>query len=189
MQTVKLAARICVVCTLLFAGSSCPTGTQSYGFLMADDIARTYVLHVPKSYDGATPVPLLVALHPFGCDAQLMQMLTGFNQISEREGFIVVYPDGRDRMWNSNPSDPFELISEPLDDVKFISALLDRLLEDYAIDPARVYVTGGSQGGLMAQRAAGEMPERVAAAATVMTTLPRKCQEHVHPKSPLTLLH
>jgi len=117
-----------------------------------------------------------------------MEMLTGFNAIADREGFIVVYPDGRDRMWNSNPADPLELIAEPLDDVAFITALLDRLCETFAIDKSRVYVTGASQGGLMAQRIAGEFPERFAAAATVMTTLPKKWPSHVQPKSSLPFL-
>ncbi|MBX7256225.1 MAG: alpha/beta hydrolase fold domain-containing protein [Candidatus Hydrogenedentes bacterium] len=169
----------------------CPqSGTGIRGSILVDGIKRTYLIHVPPSYSPDSPVPLLIALHPFAVTGIYMQSLTGFDAIANSEGFIVVYPDGKRRHWNADPTpqSTVSALGKPADDVAFISALIDKLAADYAIDPKRVYVAGASNGALMTHRLACELTDRLAAVAAVMTTLPVGWEEAVSPSSPLPIL-
>ncbi|MCC6142169.1 MAG: prolyl oligopeptidase family serine peptidase, partial [Candidatus Hydrogenedentes bacterium] len=101
-------------------------------------------LHVPAGYDGSTPRPLVFALHQFTDTGRGMQRLTGFDAIADRERFFVVYPDGIFRTWNAGRG-------SDVDDVGFIETLADQIQQDFNIDPTRIYATGASAGGMMAQ--------------------------------------
>ena len=114
--------------------------------------------------------------------------MTGFSALADRENFLVAYPDGRQRVWNANPAAPSSILGPPADDITFISALIDRLVNAYGADPDRVFVTGASSGGLMAHRVACELTGRLAAAASVMITLPVGWQDHEKPSEPLPFL-
>jgi len=105
----------------------------------------------------------------------MMARTTDFDLIADEEGFIVCYPRGVTFLWNGDPTDEAKgLLVEDADDVGFIARLLDELIEDYGVDPSRVYVTGASNGGLMAQRLACALGDRLAAVAPVMITLPER---------------
>jgi polyhydroxybutyrate depolymerase len=106
--------------------------------------SRSYELHVPAGYDGATPMPLVVALHQFTDTARGMERLTDFNAIADREGFFVLYPDGVRRSWNAGRG-------SGIDDVGYIVSLVGLIQSEYRIDPERIYATGASAGGMMAQ--------------------------------------
>lgn len=121
--------------------------------------SRSYLLTVPASYSGDTEVPLLLALHQFSDTAAGMRKLSGFDAIAEREGFIVCYPQGKWRVWDAGQRD-----SEA--DVEFLSALVEELAGKYKIDRDRVYATGISAGGMMAQYLACRT-DLLAAVATV----------------------
>jgi polyhydroxybutyrate depolymerase len=85
---------------------------------------------------------------------------------------VVAYPDGSGRLgdklltWNSGHCCGYALTNQ-VDDVGFISLLIDNLLSHYPIDPQRVYVTGISNGGMMAYRAGAELADKVAAIAPI----------------------
>jgi polyhydroxybutyrate depolymerase len=124
---------------------------------------RRYLLYVPEGYDGSEAVPLVVALHGFiQWPAQLAAM-SGWNELAEDEGFIVVYPSGTGLplRWRTGGS------PEGMADVAFLEALISDLAAEYAIDPARVYVNGLSNGGGMTFVAACELAEQVAAVGMV----------------------
>jgi polyhydroxybutyrate depolymerase len=108
-------------------------------------IERTYYLHVPSSYDGRTSVPLVIMLHGFTDTVEYIQTLTGFTPKSDKEGFIVVYPQGVAQSWNA-PHGMGVAHEENIDDVGFIRELIDRLEQKYVIDPRRIYVAGFSNG-------------------------------------------
>jgi polyhydroxybutyrate depolymerase len=77
------------------AGAGDPTET-----IEAGGGARTYVLHVPAGRDPSKPVPLVLAFHGGGGRGRGMAALTGLDAPADRDGFIVVYPDGINRRWN-----------------------------------------------------------------------------------------
>jgi len=99
-----------------------------------------------------------------------MEKLTlgGFNALSDKEGFIVVYPDGIEGHWNDGRGLEFyRTMRENIDDVGSISVLIEYLAQTLNIDRSRVYATGISNGGLMSQRLAHELSHEIAAIATV----------------------
>lgn len=60
-----------------------------------DGVVRHFRLRVPTSYDARRgAVPLVLAFHAYYNTAQEMEQSTGFSDVAEKEGFIVVYPQG-----------------------------------------------------------------------------------------------
>ena len=98
--------------------------------LEVDQQKRTYWIHVPPSYDAAKPTAVVLALHGATMSAKGMEALTGLSQKADREGFIVVYPNGAGspflQTWNSGGFTPFLSQSKP-NDVRFTAKVLDDL--------------------------------------------------------------
>ncbi len=129
-------------------------------------LPRTYVLHVPPG-----PVNgLVINLHAGGHTGASQQALTHFDGIADAHGFVVAYPDGIDFSWadGRGASVPDR---QGVDDVGFISALVNQLVTQFNIDPNRVYATGLSAGAFMANRLACERADIFAAIAPVDGTL------------------
>ncbi len=128
---------------------------------------RRYLVHVPASA-GSTPA-LVVALHGGGGTAQGFKDENGLDAVSDREGFVAVYPDGTgpnpDRLltWNAGPNCCGSAADNEVDDVGFLDAVLDDLQRRRPYDPTRVYMTGHSNGAIMTYRFALEAADRVAA--------------------------
>jgi polyhydroxybutyrate depolymerase len=158
--------------------------------LQSGGMKRFYLLHVPPSYDPKRPTPVVMALHGLSMNAVVMEWFTGLNKVANREGFIVLYPNGTGpvevlRGWNAGAF-PGDANKDRPDDVAFLSKVLDDAEAVLNVDVKRVYVTGMSNGGMMAYRLACVMPERIAAVASVTGTLPADdCQ----PKRPVPVLH
>lgn len=140
-------------------------------------LKRTFKIHVPPSYTGSSKLPLVIALHGRGATGESMILITrkGFNDLADRDEFIVVYPDAIELNWNDGRSDEESRDRahvENIDDVGFISALIDLLIKDFNVDPGRVYVTGISNGAIMSYRLACEIASRIAAIAPVDGNMP-----------------
>lgn len=131
-------------------------------------LARSYELHVPAGVD--RPSGLVVNLHAAGASGVDQAALTHYNAVADAHGFIVVYPDGIDQSWadGRGASVPDR---QGVDDVGFISTLVDQLVAEYHVDRGRVFATGLSAGGFMANRLACDRPDLFAAIAPVAGTL------------------
>lgn len=129
---------------------------------------RTALVHVPPADvpRPATGWPVVLALHGAGMNGPMMAWFSGLSATADKRGFIVVYPDGTGRgpflVWNAG-----DLFGGRVDDVAFITALLDRVADAAEIDPRRVYACGMSNGGMMCYRLAAELSDRIAAIAPV----------------------
>lgn len=152
------------------------SNNQPSGEINIDGKRRTYLVHLPPNYSKETPLPLVLAFHGGGGNAQNMVNMSGFNQKADKENFIVVYPNGSGR--TDNILLTFNAIGccsyameQNIDDVKFISGLIDKISAEYAVDKKRVYATGFSNGGLISNRLAAEIPEKIAAIAPVSGTI------------------
>jgi polyhydroxybutyrate depolymerase len=140
----------------------------------ADGRVRTYRMHFPPQYDGQIPLPLVFVLHGGGVSGESAQEAYGLDDLADEWGFITVYPDGIGERkmgqhvgtWNGGFCCGQAAV-EGVDDVAFFDQLLDRLEERHAIDAARVYATGISNGGLMSAGLACALPDRFAAVAPV----------------------
>ncbi len=144
--------------------------------LANEDGARDVVLHLPPAYDGNSQLPLLIVLHGGAGSGEQIQRLSEMDEDADEFGFVVAYPDGSGRLedrlftWNGMHCCGYAYENN-IDDVGFISLLIDNLLSHYAIDPDRVYMTGISNGGIMAYRAAAELADKVAGIAPIAGTI------------------
>lgn len=146
--------------------AACISGCSGNSSIEVGGMKRTFVLHVPEGL--SDPAPLVLVLHPFTGSGRQMRRETGLDTLADREGFIVAYPNGRQRRWNMGAFG-----EGGVDDVAFLDALIDHIAANHPVDRARVYLTGGSNGGMMAQYYTCVRPERVAAVAPIFGTLPR----------------
>jgi len=138
-------------CTLLYS--------QEYS-IIHNGLTRTYRLHLPADYTTSNHYPLVINMHGMGSNAWEQEIYTGFNQVSDTGGFIVVYPNGVNNLWNVSSTGG-------VDDVGFISALIDTLDALHSTDLSRVYAIGMSMGGFMSYRLACELSDRIVAIASV----------------------
>lgn len=158
-----------------------------------DGMTREYRVHVPASYDPAKPTPLLVSLHGGGASMDYQASDENYGQISksDREGFVVVFPNGFSRSpggklatWNAgNCCGPAR--DSDVDDVGFIRRMIENLSRQLNIDRQKIFATGMSNGGLMAQRLACEMSDTFKAIAPVAGTDNTK---NCNPKNPVSIL-
>ena len=145
--------------------------------LIHNGIERSYIIRVPGDLPKSnSQVSLVLVLHGGGGNADNAEKMTGFTDKAGKEGFIVVYPEGTGRRnnklltWNAGHCCGYAMDNR-VDDVGFISVLIDKLIKNYPIDPKRVYATGISNGGMMAHRLGIELSNKFAAIAPVMGTL------------------
>ncbi|WP_186774413.1 alpha/beta hydrolase family esterase [Chitinophaga pinensis] len=137
------------------------------------ELERRFLSYVP-----AKPLPrpaLVIMLHGSGLDGKRFREWTGyrFDQLADKDGFLVAYPDGYKGNWNDCRIDaPFEAKQLNIDDMGFLHALIAYYERQYHVDPEKVFVFGYSNGGQMAFRLAMETPEKVAGIATVCASLP-----------------
>ena len=150
-------------------------------------LTRTYLVHVPPGYDGKKPVPLVLSFHGRHGQGKDQADLTGFNDVSDRHGFLVVYPDGVGKSWNALHGTG-EAQARGVDDVGFVGALIDSLVEHYEIDEDRIYASGMSNGGFFAHRLGCELSERIAAIASVAGQMAPDLAKICRPAVPVPVL-
>lgn len=147
---------------------------------------RTYRLHLPKTSQGKKP--LVVVLHGFGADGGITEILSGFDGVSDKHGFMVAYPDGVGRMWRFWEDLDGKRAPNSMDDVGFITALIDQIIADHNGDARRVYVTGISNGGFMANRLGLAIPNKIAAIAPVAASMPKFMAEQAKNVKPMPII-
>lgn len=144
---------------------------------------RDYVLHIPPHLPPG-PRPLVLELHGGGGTADNTERLTGLQAETDPRGWLVVRPNGVDRQWNDGRPE----VRAGIDDVAFLSAVLDDAAARTPIDPGRVYATGISNGALMSGRLACELADRIVAIGQVAGTQGVEAAADCHPSRPVSVL-
>lgn len=133
-------------------------GTFKDETIQVGGLTRRYRLAAPQSLQAGKPVPLVFAFHGLGDSKDLMPWYSRLDDLAAREGFLLVYPDGRNRSWI--------LVKEwATADFDFFDALLAKLSAEYPVDPDRVYLVGMSNGAYFAQLLASQRSDKIAAVA------------------------
>ena len=136
----------------------------------ADQPTIHYAIQIPPNYSPSTPVPLILALHygvrgrgAAGAGAEMVQILIG--PALAGLGAIIVAPDSVRGNWSSPENE------------KAVNALLDMVIDKYAIDKKKVVVTGYSMGGTGSWHLAEKFPERFSAAIPIASRPPASPSE------------
>jgi polyhydroxybutyrate depolymerase len=170
-----------------------PIGQTIDGSMVTPDgRTRTWHLYVPTTLPSGEAVPLLVGLHGGTGWGRQFQRSSGFDGIAEANGFLVVFPDGIGvgptetlRTWNGGgccgPA-----MRDDVDDVGFISMLIDQVASEYPIDPARTYAAGHSNGAVLSIRLACELADQIVAVGFQAGSMEI---DSCDPAQPVSMLH
>lgn len=124
---------------------------------------QTWYEYIPLQLRGTEEkVPLLFYFHGGGCVPLYGAEQSGWHELADKEGFIVVYPEAsQNNMWNAWDDREHLRYS----DFDFVLALIERMKTVHPIDETRIYVSGFSMGGMMSNSLACSFPNLIAAAA------------------------
>lgn len=174
--------------------------SSTYKRMKINGRERKYLIHIPSDYSNSEPAPLVLALHGGGGSARSFKQKTSFDRVAENENFIIVYPDGTGRnkyflhTWNTGLN-PNYANKQEINDVNFLTQLINYLKQAYTINDSEIYMTGHSNGAKMTYRFAAEHPEILAGIAPVSGSIGiRKDKDGPpitipDPSSPLSVIH
>jgi len=158
------------------------------GSLFHDGLNRSYILYVPENYTGDEVVPLVLNFHGYTSNAKDQMGYGDFRPIADQEGFIIVHPQGSLLEGETHFNVGGWTLESTVDDVGFTASMLDKLEEEYNIDPKRIYSTGMSNGGYMSFLLACQLSERIAAIASVTGSMTPQTFNFCDPKHPMPIM-
>jgi polyhydroxybutyrate depolymerase len=156
-----------IFCLLGIGFGVAQAGTISRSLKVAGQV-RHFTVTLPDGAKRRGPVSTVIALHGPSMTGRTMRRIFGLDELAERDGFAVAYPDGLQWRWNDGR---LEEGGGP-DDVAFIRRLADSLVRERIADRERLYLLGISNGGMLAYRVACEAPSTFAAYAAILANLP-----------------
>ncbi len=171
------------------SGNDAPGETQWQ--LDHENRERTFRVFIPESVTLKRAWPLVFAFHGNGTDALFMRQFCGLNRLAEREGFVVVYPNGSGRTrrklsFHAGINCCGYALRHNVDDLGFSQKMLDVLMERLPIDSGQVYSTGMSNGGAMSYFLGDQLSDRIAAIAPVSAPMGNpSCS----PQQPVSVCH
>ena len=152
-----------------------------------DGFERDYILYIPEAYDSINEVPLVINLHGYGSNNLQQQLYGSFTKQADEDNFLVVHPNGTldlssTRYWNAFVN------SGAVDDVAFISALIDTLSAHFKIDQSQIFSTGMSNGGFMSYKLACELNNRIAKIASVTGSMNTNLETSCSPTAAIPVM-
>jgi polyhydroxybutyrate depolymerase len=152
--------------------------------------SRPFTLFTPSSYRAGSAMPLVVLLHGLASSGTTIEQYFNLQPLAASKGFLYVHPDGTkhpagDQFWNA--TDACCGFGSTVDDLGYLTSVIDSVEAVRNVDRSRVYVMGHSNGGFMSYRMACDLADRVAAIASVAGATwadPSKC----HPSQPVSVL-
>ena len=127
---------------------------QSYQ-MTVDGISRNYVVYAPANL--GVKRPLLISCHGSNQDANYQKSQLKIEAIADTAKFVTVFPNGIDKGW--------ELSGDR--DIHFVTAIIDKMVQQYDIDRNRVYLSGFSMGGMFTYHAMNRIADKIAAFAPI----------------------
>lgn len=148
-------------------------GLETHG-LTIDGQRRSYLLYVPDHAAPATGRRLVVVLHGGGGSSRQIHRSVGgaFDALAETDGTLIAYPNAIDRMWDLGADPVSGRMTNPRDDLKFLTAMVAEIERADRVDRRRVFATGISRGGQATYFLACRAPGIFRAIAPVAMSLP-----------------
>lgn len=164
---------------LLLALASTPAAAET--IRLGD---RSYRIDLPANAQGA---PVIIGLHGGGGSADQFARSSGLSRPANRQGYAVIYPEGTGRAatWNGGYCCGSAQRNR-VDDMAFLDAVIADATRRFGLNPERLYLTGMSNGAIMAETYAARHPGRVRAVAGVAGTMDTG---RIRVKGPVPLLH
>lgn len=152
--------------------------------LDVDGVQRSAMVVSPAEIGEGGQLPAVVALHGMGVTAKAMSNVADWRAAVARDRFVAVFPQGLDNSWNLGPCCPPSNL-RGVDDEAFLDAVFAELRGRPLIDGERIYLTGFSNGALMAYVYACTRSDDVAALAVMAGSNVTNCA----PTRPMSLMH
>jgi len=167
----------------------CPTPVLAAGdttmTLQMGSSKRSYLLHIPSVYRGATPAPLILDFHGIGSSGSDERDTSPYPAVTDPEGVVMAFPDGvvgpAGTAWNVG-----HCCVTGVDDVAFAKAVVESVQRIACIDPARVYAVGVLTGGGMVYKLACDAADVFAAVAPAAFDLLKENVDACKPSRAIT---
>lgn len=179
-----LAALALTLAPLLGGARHAAAATTHQDAVQIQGRQRTFVVYAPNAGARGGRLPILVMLHGGLGNGSHAAQQTGLADYVDRVGMLAVFPDSGGKQWN----DGRETTNDGLDDVAFLRNVIAKAVQTWGGDPSRVYVAGGSNGGMMAQRMACEAADAITAVGVVIANMPQNLAQRCRPSRPIPIL-
>lgn len=160
------------------------TATMKYGGL-----DRKYIYYIPKGIEKLQKIPVVFFLHGMGASAQIGVNVLGpqYHARAERDKAIVVYPEATSKHWNDKLGGSYAL-TDNIDDVGYLTQLIDYFIDDFKADPKRIYFSGSSNGGMMTYRLSCDIPDKIRAIAPFVSTISPQVAKEFASAKPIPII-
>lgn len=157
--------------------------------IFVDGLQRKYILHLPPSYTTVQNFSLIIALHGGGGTATGAVKLYNLETLADKNNCIIVYPDAVNKAWSiPGMASRVKRLNTAVDDVHFISALLDTLIAYYKVNDKKIFCTGLSRGAMFSYYLADALNDRIAAIAPVCGGISKTMAATYSFKKPIPVL-
>jgi polyhydroxybutyrate depolymerase len=177
-------------CAIFFgAALSCPgisNAAPERRTLSHEGIAREYFAQVPMGTGAHRAV--VIALHGGTRPASDIFTRSAWPDVAMRQSFILVAPQGVNNQWNDGRKQTTSGKVSTADDVGFIARLIEDIVAKDGADPAHVFVTGPSNGGMMSLRLACDRADLFAGIAPTIAAMPVAMREACKPARPVPVI-
>jgi polyhydroxybutyrate depolymerase len=154
---------------------------------------RPAELEVPPMLDDGREYPLVLVLHGYGLNGFGQAAYFNLSSLPRDNEALLIAPDGTvdstgKQFWNADPV-CCDFDGSGVDDVGYLGALLDDVIEAWPVDRSQVFVVGHSNGAFMGYRMACERADVIAASAILAgnTSQPASACAPAEPTSMLVM--
>ena len=154
--------------------------------LSTGGLDRSYFILTPRNTGARRPV--VIALHGGTRPATDIFKDSAWPDVAMRSNIILVAPQGVNNQWNDGRKHTASGKTSTADDVGFLSQLIAELVARDRADPARIFLTGASNGGMMSFRFACERADLLAGFAPTIASMPVAMREACKPSRPLAVI-
>lgn len=123
--------------------------------ITVDGTSRNYIVYAPSNL--GVKRPLLISCHGMNQDANYQKNMLKIETVADTAKFVTVFPNGIDKGWDISGDR----------DIKFVTAIIDKMINQYDIDPNCVYLSGFSMGGMFTYHAMNKIADKIAAFAPI----------------------
>ncbi len=157
--------------------------------VQAGGLNRTYYLHAPADRPRDRAAPLVLVFHGGGGTPAFAERESKFSELADRDGFLVVYPEGVGKSWNDGRGvQSIVAQRDSVDDLAFVAALIDDVAKSHRLDAQRVFATGISNGAIFSHHLGANLSSRIAAIAPVAGGVPETLSARFKPEKPVAVL-